>query len=290
LVERYFHRLHVNYRVLFTQLRVKAHLKATSPSKNLIFHVHGGGFAAQTSKSHETYLKEWATKLDCPILSIDYSLALQAPFPRALEEVFYAYCWALKNIELLGSSGENIVLVGDSAGGNLITACTIKCIEMGIRKPKGLLPIYAVFKDCFAVTPARFMTLIDPFLPYLFAFRLFKSYAGLTEDSDENDNKIEETDIMERKKMKKGKPKNRHDSFEDEFSFTAHKSYFISVHDAPDEVLAQFPLTKVLTSNFDPFLDDSVEFAKKLKNLGTKVSLDIVKGLPHGFLYFSHVS
>lgn len=41
----------------------------------LLFHCHGGGFVAQSSKSHEIYLREWAVALDIPIISVDYSLA-----------------------------------------------------------------------------------------------------------------------------------------------------------------------------------------------------------------------
>lgn len=67
---------------------------------------------AQSSRSHETYLRQWALALDCPILSIDYSLAPEAPYPRALEEAFYAYCWALENVTLLGATGERIILAG----------------------------------------------------------------------------------------------------------------------------------------------------------------------------------
>lgn len=78
------------------------------PSKGLIIHCHGGGFVAQSSKSHEGYLRDWAKYLDVPILCIDYSLAPEAPYPRAFEEVFYAYCWARKNHSLLGSTGSNI--------------------------------------------------------------------------------------------------------------------------------------------------------------------------------------
>lgn len=77
------------------------------PAKGLIIHCHGGGFVAQSSKSHEGYLRDWAKILDVPILSIDYSLAPEAPFPRAFEEIFYAYCWARKNYLLLGSTGKN---------------------------------------------------------------------------------------------------------------------------------------------------------------------------------------
>lgn len=76
------------------------------PSESLIVHCHGGGFVAQSSKSHELYLRDWALHLDTPIFSVDYSLAPEAPFPRALEEAFFAYCWALKHCNSLGSTGE----------------------------------------------------------------------------------------------------------------------------------------------------------------------------------------
>lgn len=82
------------------------------PATGLLFHCHGGGFVAQSSKSHEIYLREWAVALNIPILSIDYSLAPEAPFPRALEEVFYAYCWALKNCKLLGTTAEKVIFAG----------------------------------------------------------------------------------------------------------------------------------------------------------------------------------
>lgn len=92
------------------------------PSKSLVIHVHAGGYVAETSKSYITYLKKLAVELDVPILSVDFSLAPEAPFPRAIEEIVYVYCWALKNSELLGSTAEKIFLIGDSSGGNLATA------------------------------------------------------------------------------------------------------------------------------------------------------------------------
>lgn len=169
------------------------------PSKYLIFHCHGGGWVAQSSKSRkffitfasclehlildELYLREWAVKLDIPILSIDYSLAPEAPFPRAFEDIFYTYCWILKNVELVGSTGENIVFAGDSAGGNLNTACVVKCIEMGIPPPKGLFNIYTPFLVNFASSPARFLSLVDPLLPYGFIMRVFKSYGAVDLDA-----------------------------------------------------------------------------------------------------------
>ncbi|XP_055700252.1 hormone-sensitive lipase isoform X2 [Phlebotomus papatasi] len=158
------------------------------PSKGLIIHCHGGGFVAQSSKSHELYLRDWAYALNVPILSIDYSLAPAAPFPRALEEVFYAYCWALNNCEYLGTTGEKIILAGDSAGANLNLSCILKCIEFGIRKPDGVLLMYCPVLVSFVVSPARLLCLMDPLLPFSFMMSCLKAY---TCPNEEDDGKIE---------------------------------------------------------------------------------------------------
>lgn len=117
-------------------------------------------------------------KLDVPILSLDYSLGPKAPFPRGLEDIYYTYCWVLNNHELLGTTAENIVFVGDSAGANLNSGCLVKCIEMGIQLPKGIFNIYAPFLVNFASSPARFLMYVDPLIPYGFGMRIFKAYGG----------------------------------------------------------------------------------------------------------------
>ena len=89
-------------------------------------HLHGGGYVAQSPQSHavgvlaatvpewcftlfclQFYLRKWAFELDVPIVSIDYSLSPEAPYPRALEEVVLAYCWILQNLESLGTASKN---------------------------------------------------------------------------------------------------------------------------------------------------------------------------------------
>lgn len=87
-----------------SRLELRPRPQQAPRSRALVIHIHGGGFVAQTSKSHEPYLKNWAQELGVPIISIDYSLAPEAPFPRALEECFFAYCWAVKNCDLLGET------------------------------------------------------------------------------------------------------------------------------------------------------------------------------------------
>ena len=64
----------------------------------------------------QMYLRSWAKELSVPILSIDYSLAPEAPFPRALEECFFVYAWCLNNFHHLGTNGKRVCVAGDSAG------------------------------------------------------------------------------------------------------------------------------------------------------------------------------
>lgn len=162
----------------FGMMGEKNHIGSAKPAASgLIFHCHGGGFVAQSSKSHELYLRDWAMALDVPILSIDYSLSPGAPFPRAIEEVFYAYCWALKNCHLLGTTATTIILAGDSAGANLNLALAIRCAEMNIRKPDGIFLAYCPVRISFDPSPARLLCLMDPLLPFGFMMRCLKAYA-----------------------------------------------------------------------------------------------------------------
>ncbi|KAJ8035503.1 Hormone-sensitive lipase [Holothuria leucospilota] len=157
--------------------------KPPSPmSKGLLIHIHGGGFIGHTSKSHEVYLRSWAKDLGVPIVSIDYSLSPELPFPRAFEECFFAYAWAVKNAPYLGSTGEHICIAGDGAGGNLATAVAMRAASYGIQAPDGLVTTYAPFLVHHSLSPSRLMCLFDPMLPLGVHLRSVAAYSGVKEE------------------------------------------------------------------------------------------------------------
>lgn len=158
-------------------------------SRALVIHIHGGGFVAQTSKSHEPYLKSWAQELGAPIVSIDYSLAPEAPFPRALEECFFAYCWAVKHCTLLGSTGERICLAGDSAGGNLCFTVSLRAAAYGVRVPDGIMAAYPATMLQSTASPSRLLSLIDPLLPLSVLSKCVSAYAGGETDQVDSEEK-----------------------------------------------------------------------------------------------------
>lgn len=157
-------------------------------SKSLIFHVHGGGFVAQSSKSHLVYLNEWTDHLNVPIFSIDYSLAPEAAYPKALNELFYAYCWALKNCELLGTTCDKVIFVGDSAGANLVLSTLLKCIDKKVRKPDGIFIAYCPVLVGSDPSPSRLLCMLDPLLPFGFLMRCLKAYSLGNTPPDESPN------------------------------------------------------------------------------------------------------
>ncbi|XP_069041394.1 hormone-sensitive lipase isoform X2 [Lepisosteus oculatus] len=164
----------------------------------LIVHYHGGGFVAQTSKSHEPYLKSWTQALGVPILSVDYSLAPEAPFPRALEECFYAYCWALKNCHLLGWTGERVCLAGDSAGGNLCLTVSMRAASFGVRPPDGIMAAYPATLLTATASPSRLLTLIDPLLPLSVLSKCLSAYAGTEPQADRQLEKLSALSMVRR--------------------------------------------------------------------------------------------
>uniref|UniRef100_A0A915EKV5 Hormone-sensitive lipase n=1 Tax=Ditylenchus dipsaci TaxID=166011 RepID=A0A915EKV5_9BILA len=158
-------------------------------SPYLLIHCHGGGYVATTSKSHETYLRAWAKSLNCPIVSIDYSLAPENPFPRATEEVLYAYAYILNNPEKLGWTGERVCMVGDSAGGNLIMSVNLRLVELNVKRlPDGIVPIYTPFLFQYLPSPSRILSFMDPLLHMGVVIRCAAAYTGSysNEELDKN--------------------------------------------------------------------------------------------------------
>ncbi|XP_078789719.1 hormone-sensitive lipase isoform X3 [Oryzias latipes] len=172
--------------------------KRLPSSPFLLIHFHGGGFVAQTSKSHEPYLKSWSQDLGVPILSVDYSLAPEAPFPRALEECFYAYCWALRNHHLLGWTGEKVCLAGDSAGGNLCVTTCMRAAAFGVRMPDGVVAAYPATLLTAYASPSRLLTLMDPLLPLSVLSRCLSAYAGSEPQTEKQVERVSTLSLVKR--------------------------------------------------------------------------------------------
>jgi len=100
-----------------------------------------------SSGSHQNYTRIWANETGVPVFSIDYRLSPKWQFPAALNDVWQVYFYLIERGCLeLGINGgrppKRIVVVGDSAGGNLTAAITVVSITRGYRVPDGIILAY----------------------------------------------------------------------------------------------------------------------------------------------------
>ncbi|MDI2032413.1 alpha/beta hydrolase [Saccharopolyspora sp. TS4A08] len=107
----------------------------------LVFY-HGGGWVIGDLDSHDDLCRFLAKNAGIRVLSVDYRLAPEHPFPAALDDAMAAYTYAVDNAAELGSSGDAIAVGGDSAGGNLAAAVALQTTRSGAQKPLLQLLLY----------------------------------------------------------------------------------------------------------------------------------------------------
>lgn len=84
----------------------------------LVF-LHGGGWVLGSIESHDGLCRHLAQRAACAVLSVDYRLAPEHPYPAALEDGVLALTWLADNAAGLGIDATRLAMGGDSAGGNL---------------------------------------------------------------------------------------------------------------------------------------------------------------------------
>ena len=107
----------------------------------VLFFVHGGGWCVGSLNTHDALVRFLAKNSGCVAVSVDYRLAPEHKYPAGLDDVETAYHWVLEHQQQLQGNGQ-IALVGDSAGGNLVTCLAMKCRNEGIPAANFQLLIY----------------------------------------------------------------------------------------------------------------------------------------------------
>jgi acetyl esterase len=90
-----------------------------------LVYYHGGGWVVGDLDSHDWTCRMIANAADCAVISVDYRLAPEHPFPAAVEDALAAFRWAAVDNKRLGADPRRIAVAGDSAGGNLAAAVSL---------------------------------------------------------------------------------------------------------------------------------------------------------------------
>jgi acetyl esterase len=115
----------------------------------ILVYGHGGGFVFCDLDSHDELCRNIANRIPAMVISVDYRLAPEHPWPAAAEDFYATVRWAVDNADVLGGDAQRVVVGGDSAGGNLAAVSALMARDRGGPALAGQLLIYPVIAANF---------------------------------------------------------------------------------------------------------------------------------------------
>ena len=149
------------------QLAFRLYSHAVNRALPVLLYLHGGGWVVGDLDTHDSVCRALARRSGCAVVSLDYRLAPENPFPAAVEDGWAALQWLHGHAAEVGADPARIAVGGDSSGGNIAAVLALRARDRGGPKLKGQVLIYPV-TDCDLDAPS---------------FRTAGTGYGLTRDS-----------------------------------------------------------------------------------------------------------
>lgn len=229
------------------KLRSYAPEAGQGPRPLMVF-FHGGGWVGGNIGTHDALCRDLCLRSGYVIVSVDYRLAPEHPFPAAPKDCLTAMAWARDNAASLNADANRLVVAGDSAGGNL---AAIVAIQARARHPglvKGQVLIYPVTEH------------------YSVGFPSYVEFGGKEQKlSLETMSMLWDTYLRGNAVLKAGE-------------FTHELLNPLGAKDLRD-----LPPAFVVLAGSDLLKDEGLAYAKRMQESGVKVEHKTYPGQPHGF-------
>jgi acetyl esterase/lipase len=220
-------------------------LTAPGRARPGILHIHGGGYVMGSPEMGLVTDAAYVAAFGAVVVSVDYRLAPETPYPGPVEDCYAALKWLHGHADDLGVDRDLLVVSGESAGGGLAAATVL------LARDRREIPV-AFQHLVFPMLDDRTTVAPDP-SPFLGQF-VWTPEANL-------------------------------------FGWTALLGHApggadVSPYAAPAraESLAGLPPTYIVCGALDLFLEEDLEYARRLIRAGVPTELHIYPGAPHGFM------
>jgi acetyl esterase len=110
---------------------IRLHLPATEGALPALVYFHGGGWTSGSVEGSAELCDTLAREAECAVVSVEYRLAPEHPFPAGLEDCFAATAWLAQHGEELGLDPTRLAVGGTSAGANLAASVTLLARDRG---------------------------------------------------------------------------------------------------------------------------------------------------------------
>jgi acetyl esterase/lipase len=208
------------------------------------FHMHGGGYVMGTPEMFARQSQQIVGEIGCTVISVDYRLAPDTPHPGPIDDCYAALSWFHANAAALGVDPDRIAIGGDSAGGGLASALGLMARDRGGPSICFQMLNYPMIDDRTAVAE-------DPH-PFAGEF-LWNGEAN-------------------------------HFGWESLLGHAPGASEVLPYAAAARvEDLAGLPPTFIGVGGLDLFLEENLEFARRLMRVGVATELHVYPGAYHGF-------
>ena len=104
---------------------VRIYIPKGTTALPVIVYFHPGGWAFGSIEEADPICRKMANIFESIVVSVDYRLAPEAPFPCAIEDCYAATLWVSDNIDSFGGDHTNIIVCGEGAGGNLAAGVSL---------------------------------------------------------------------------------------------------------------------------------------------------------------------
>jgi acetyl esterase len=122
------------------------------PLPVLVF-FHGGAFFIGSIDTHDPVCRELAARSGWLVVSVEYRLAPEHPYPAGVDDCFAALQWCAANAASIGGDAGHLAVAGDSAGGNLAAVCALRARDEGGPELDLQVLLYPV-TDAACATPS----------------------------------------------------------------------------------------------------------------------------------------
>ena len=227
------------------EIPVRLFIPEKSNSSKVIIFFHGGGWVTGNIDSYSNVCSLMANQTGHRVISVDYRLAPEYPFPAGLMDCYKVVSEIFLNSHILNANNEDITIVGDSAGGNLASAVSLMARDRGGFLPSKQILIYpASYYDHGPGSP--YPSVVENGTDYLMTSERIQDYMDLYVPNEED-----------------------------------RENPYVAPLLADN--LKNQPDTLVITAEFDPLRDEGEAYGKRLKEDGNNVIIHRVKDEIHGF-------
>jgi acetyl esterase len=226
-----------------SDIRAQLYIPDSPEPVPTMVYMHGGGWVIGNHTSVDELVRVLVNRSGCAALSVDYRLAPEHKFPAALNDVQSALLWVIDNASTWGLDRNRLAVGGDSSGANLAAAASLFCRDHG-------------------GPPLVFQLLVHPALDRNYLTTSYQFFGDGVLSA------LSTADVMSFHNHYVNRPEDLENPY---------------VSPLRAESLAGLPRTLLICAEIDPLLDDSIEYAQRLGQVGVPVEMHVYPGMFHGF-------